>query len=100
MRLLLAAISTPAVLCFLIAGAMALIVFPAANAQTSDGIEFKTYKASYGGQSFDVKASIPNNGTIDNIEVYPEYGSIYITLTMVSAGQQNKLGEMKIILPR
>lgn len=96
---LLASISTSAVLCLLTAGAIALLVFPVANAQTPN-VDFKTYKASYGGQGFDVKASIPNNGTIDNIEVYPEYGSIYITLTMSSAGQQSGAADMKIILPR
>ncbi|OLC80629.1 MAG: hypothetical protein AUJ08_08405 [Thaumarchaeota archaeon 13_1_40CM_3_50_5] len=75
------------------------LVFPIAIAQTEGGgANLKTFKASYRGQSFDVKAVIPNNGTIDVIEVYPEYGSIYITLTMGSGGQQDAY--MKIILPR
>ena len=67
------------------------LVFPIAIAQTEGGgANLKTFKASYRGQSFDVKAVIPNNGTIDVIEVYPEYGSIYITLTMGSGGQQGE----------
>ena len=77
------------------------LVFPIAIAQTEGGgANLKTFKASYRGQSFDVKAVIPNNGTIDVIEVYPEYGSIYITLTMGSGGQQGEDTDMKIILPR
>lgn len=81
--------------------ALASSVFVVANAQTvGEEAGFRTFTASYGGQSFDVKATIPFNGTIDNISVYPEYGTIYITLTMSSVGQQNGIADMKIILPR
>ena len=94
---MLASTSTRVALVLIILGTLIVsLVFPIAIAQTEGGgANLKTFKASYRGQSFDVKAAIPNNGTIDDIEVYPEYGSIYITLTMGSGGQH-----MKIILPR
>ncbi len=97
---MLASTSTRVALVLIILGTLIVsLVFPIAIAQTEGGgANLKTFKASYRGQSFDVKAVIPNNGTIDVIEVYPEYGSIYITLTMGSGGQQDAY--MKIILPR
>ena len=97
---MLASTSTRVALVLIILGTLVVsLVFPIAIAQTEGGgANLKTFKASYRGQSFDVKAVIPNNGTIDNIEVYPEYGSIYITLTMGSGEQQD--AHMKIILPR
>lgn len=99
---MLASTSTRVALVLIILGTLIVsLVFPIAIAQTEGGgANLKTFKASYRGQSFDVKAAIPNNGTIDNIEVYPEYGSIYITLTMGSGGQQGEDKDMKIILPR
>ena len=98
---MLASTSTRVALVLIILGTLVVsLVFPIAIAQNEGGgADLKTFKASYRGQSFDVKAAIPNNGTIDNIEVYPEYGSIYITLTMGSDGQQGD-AVMKIILPR
>ena len=98
---MLASTSTRVALVLMILGTLVVsLVFPIAIAQNEGGgADLKTFKASYRGQSFDVKAAIPNNGTIDNIEVYPEYGSIYITLTMGSDGQQGD-AVMKIILPR
>ena len=97
---MLASTSTRVALVLIILGTLIVsLVFPIAIAQTEGGgANLKTFKASYRGQSFDVKAVIPNNGTIDVIEVYPEYGSIYITLTKGSGGQQDAY--MKIILPR
>jgi len=71
------------------------------NAQTGgEEAGFKTFTTSYGGQSFAIRAAIPFNGTIDNISVYPEYGTIYISLTIGSGVQQNGSADMKIILPR
>ncbi|HEV8405328.1 MAG TPA: hypothetical protein VGQ13_05410 [Nitrososphaera sp.] len=40
---------------------------------------------------------MPSDGSVDGIEVYPEYGSILLTLDV---GSQSGQGELAIILPR
>lgn len=74
--------------------AILLLVVNAASAQ-SGGLE--THEVRYAGESFQVRAAMPGEGTIDAIQVFPEYGSIYITLDVdPEAGD----GELQIILPR
>jgi hypothetical protein len=64
----------------------------AANAQ-----EFRKYPVKYNNQSFEVQASLPEGATIESIEVFPDSGSIFLTLEMSSV--QNA-GTLEIVLPR
>jgi len=80
---------------------MAVMLFsllPYAKAQ--DDLESKnlrTYEVTYEGHTFEVKAAMTNNGTINGIQVNPEVGSILLTL---DAGSQSGENDLTIILPR
>jgi hypothetical protein len=71
-----------------------LLLINTASAQSED---LETHEVRYAGESFQVRAAMPGEGTIDAIQVFPEYGSIYITLDVDS---EEGDGELQIILPR
>ncbi len=82
----------------LIVAIMLLSLLPYARAQDSLQSEnLKPYEVTYGGSTFEVRAAMPGDGKVDGIEVYPEYGSILLTLEV---GSQSNGGEFTIILPR
>jgi hypothetical protein len=73
--------------------ALLLNVF-GAYAQPAD---LERYEVKYGDQVFEVRASMPGEGRIGAIQVFPEYGSIFLTLDAdTEAGE----GELRMILPR
>ena len=65
-----------------------------AYGQTGD---LEPIDVKYGEQIFEVQAAMPGEGTIGTIQVFPEYGSIYIT---VNPDPEVTEGELHIILPR
>jgi hypothetical protein len=68
---------------------------PAAFAQQQ--VDLEKYEVRYGGQVFEVRASLPGEGTIETIQVFPDYGSIFLVLDVdPEAGD----GQLRIILPR
>lgn len=49
------------------------------------------------GNRFDVLAEVSNGGNVTGIQVFPEYGSILIT---IESGSEEEASELRIILPR
>jgi hypothetical protein len=79
---------------FLSAIAVLLLGNLAANAQSAGA---ESYEVKYGDQEFEIQAVMPGEGRIGSIQVFPEYGSIYLTLDVdPEAGD----GELRIVLPR
>jgi hypothetical protein len=72
-----------------------LFALPSAYAQPSQNLE--PYEVTYEGNDFEIRAAMSNNAGIEGVEVYPEYGSILLTLGEGSEVQDN---ELTILLPR
>jgi hypothetical protein len=73
--------------------------FPSVFAQdgSPSAQDFKTYEATYGGQTFEVRAAVSNNASISSITVFPDSGSIILNFDEGSILQQS---ELTIQLPR
>jgi hypothetical protein len=71
-----------------------LLSISAAYAQPAD---LERYDVKYGDKVFEVRASMPGEGRIGAIQVFPEYGSIFLTL---DADTEAEEGELRMILPR
>jgi hypothetical protein len=55
-----------------------LFALPGAYAQSPQNLE--PYEVTYEGNDFEIRAAMSNNAGIEGVEVYPEYGSILLTL--------------------
>lgn len=72
-----------------------LIALPSAYAQSPQNLE--PYEVTYEGNDFEIRAAMSNNAGIEGVEVYPEYGSILLTL---GEGSEIEDNELTILLPR
>lgn len=59
--------------------------------------DLEPIEVKYEGQVFEVQAAMPGGGSIGTIQVFPEYGSLYITL---DSDPEATEGELHIVLPR
>lgn len=76
-------------------GFILLFSIPSTYAQPSQDLE--AYEVTYEENTFEVRAAMSNNAGIDDIEVFPEFGSILLTL---GEGSQIAENELTIVLPR
>jgi hypothetical protein len=71
-----------------------LLHLSTAYGQTGD---LEPIEVKYGEQVFEVQAAMPGDGNIGIIQVFPGYGSIFITL---NGDPEVTEGELHIVLPR
>lgn len=61
------------------------------------GSEELSHEVRQDGHTFDVKAVLTNDGSLTGIQVFPETGSILIS---IEAGSEDEPSELRIVLPR
>ena len=79
-----------------ILGLLSFVIFPVAKAQ-QDSLELGSIEVTQDGNRFDVMTAVSNGGSVTGIQVFPEYGSILIS---VETGSQDEDSQLRIVLPR
>jgi hypothetical protein len=59
--------------------------------------ELQSYEVNQDGHSFDVSAFLSNGGSLTGVQVFPETGSILIS---IETGSEDDPSELRIVLPR
>ena len=85
-----------ALVCVGILGLLSFVIVPVANAQ-QDTQELRPTEVTQDGNRFNVMTAVSNGGSVTGIQVFPEYGSILIS---IETGSEDEDSQLRIVLPR